>query len=95
MCSEKFLGKAVRHKKDNGIDILKKVKASHYISGVGAKDYFDQGPFDNANIDVVWQDFNHPQYPQLHGEFLPYLSSVDMLFNIGSENSSRVMESLS
>jgi len=58
------------------VDILKKVGATHYLSGIGAKDYFRQEPFDEANIKVIWQDFKHPIYPQLYGEFIPYLSSI-------------------
>jgi hypothetical protein len=33
---------------------------------------------------VVWQDFVHPVYPQLHGPFEPYLSIVDLVFNCGA-----------
>jgi len=76
------------------VDILKRVGASHYLSGVGAKDYFDPAPFENNNIEVVWQDFEHPYYPQLHGEFVPYLSSVDMLFNCGVDESRKILRSI-
>jgi hypothetical protein len=39
---------------------------------------------------VEWQDYRHPVYPQQHGEFTPYLSTVDLLFNCG-EQSGRVI----
>jgi hypothetical protein len=26
----------------------------------------------------------HPVYPQLHGDFVPYLSIVDLIFNCGA-----------
>jgi hypothetical protein len=74
-------------------DLLKKVKATNYLSGIGAKDYFDSKPFDNANIEVIWQDFKHPVYPQLHGEFIPYLSSIDLLFNCGIDKSREILRS--
>jgi len=76
------------------VDILKVVNATEYLSGVGAKDYFKQEPFDNANIKVIWQDFKHPVYPQLHGEFIPYLSSIDMLFNCGIKESRKILRSI-
>ena len=52
------------------------------------------GPVDHADraleprrhrhgIAVEWQDFAHPVYPQLHGEFVPYLSALDLLLNCG------------
>lgn len=68
-------------------DLLGKVGATHYLSGVGAKDYFDPSPFAKAGVQVVWQNFVHPTYPQCHGAFEPYLSSIDMLFNCGVQRS--------
>ncbi|MFY4759957.1 WbqC family protein [Aliarcobacter butzleri] len=79
---------------DMNVDILKKVKATHYLSGVGAKDYHDDKPFKEANIEVIWQDFKHPIYPQLHGEFIPYLSSIDLLFNCGIEKSREILRNV-
>jgi hypothetical protein len=75
------------------VDLLKNVGATHYLSGVGARDYFDPEPFDKANIKVIWQDFKHPVYPQLHGEFIPYLSSIDLLFNCGIEKGREILRS--
>ena len=69
------------------IDLLGKVGATHYLSGVGARAYFDPTPFQSAGIEVIWQHFDHPIYPQLFGEFVPYLSSLDMLFNCGTQRS--------
>jgi len=74
------------------VDILKKVNASVYLSGVGAKSYFEQKTFDDAKIKVIWQDFKHPVYPQLHGEFKPYLSSIDLLMNCGIEKSRMILK---
>jgi hypothetical protein len=75
------------------VDILSKVSATHYLSGVGAKAYFDAEPFRVAGIEVIWQDFSHPHYPQLHGKFIPYLSSIDLLFNCGIERSREILRS--
>lgn len=79
------------HKNELLVDILRKVGATRYLSGVGARDYFDATPFFEAGIDVVWQDFKHPIYPQLYGEFVPYLSSIDMLFNCGVKHSCEIL----
>jgi hypothetical protein len=75
------------------VDILKKVNAVNYLSGAGAKDYYDPKPFSQAGITVIWQDFKHPIYSQLHGGFIPYLSSIDLLFNAGIEESRRIIRS--
>ncbi|MFA9372814.1 MAG: WbqC family protein [Poseidonibacter sp.] len=86
--------KTTKTKSERLVEILTQVEASHYLSGVGAKDYHDNKPFDDANIEVIWQDFNHPVYPQLHGEFMPYLSSIDLLFNCGIEKSRKILRGI-
>jgi hypothetical protein len=75
------------------VNILTKVGASHYLSGLGAKDYFDSNPFDQCEIDVVWQAFSHPVYPQVHGGFIAGLSTIDMLYNCGIEKSNELLRS--
>jgi hypothetical protein len=75
------------------VDILQKVNADRYLSGVGAKAYYDPAPFTNAGIEVIWQDFKHPVYPQLYGDFIPYLSSIDLLFNCGINKSKEIIRS--
>jgi hypothetical protein len=77
------------------VDILQKVKADQYLSGVGARAYFDPVPFSNAGIEIIWQDFKHPIYPQLYGNFIPYLSSIDLLFNCGIKKSRKILRSCS
>jgi len=73
------------------VELLAEVGATTYLSGIGARDYFDPKPFDAANIKVEWQKFDHPNYTQLHGEFIPYLSSVDILFCCGIEKSREIL----
>lgn len=65
------------------IDLLGKVGATHYLSGNGARGYMQPEKFAQAGIEVVWQNFVHPVYPQQFGAFVPYLSSLDALFNCG------------
>lgn len=56
-----------------------------YYSGTGSRDYLDEEIFRAAGVRVIWQDFTHPVYPQLHGDFEPMLSCLDVLFNCGRE----------
>lgn len=60
--------------------------ANRYLSGNAAKDYLDVALFARHGIDVQWQDYHHPVYPQQHGEFAPYLSVIDLLLNCGEES---------
>lgn len=73
------------------VDLIKKVGASTYLSGVGAKAYYDPKPFDSAGIRVLWQKFNHPVYPQIYGKFIPCLSSIDLLLNCGINKSREIL----
>jgi len=74
------------------VNLCQAVKADIYFSGRGAVDkgvnpkaYLDSELFVKNNIQVQVQDFNHPVYPQLWGGFIPNLSAIDFLFNLGGE----------
>ena len=56
-----------------------------YLSGNAAQSYLDVGLFTDHGIQVEWQDFQHPEYPQLHGPFLPLMSALDLVLNVGEE----------
>ena len=75
-------------------EILKNVGADRYLSGLGAKNYYDPLPFNRYGIKVIWQEFSHPVYPQLHGTFMPYLSSIDLLFNCGPKEGRQILENI-
>lgn len=70
-------------KTDRLIDVLQEIEADEYISGPGAADYIKKEKFENAGIDLYWHHFDHPVYPQPHGEFVSHLSVIDLLFNTG------------
>lgn len=76
------------------IDILKKLGCTKYLSGVGARDYYAPELYDEAGIEVIWQDFKHPVYPQQYDGFIPYLSSIDLLFNCGIEESRKILRGM-
>jgi hypothetical protein len=67
------------------INICNHFKADHYLSGDSAKSYLDLHLFQKNRITVEWQQYKHPIYSQLHGEFIPFLSAIDLLFNLGPE----------
>ncbi len=68
--------------------ICQHFSASKYLSGNAAEDYLDVGLFRAAGIALEWQNFTHPTYPQLHGDFIPYLSALDLVLNVGSNSNS-------
>lgn len=66
------------------IGICRALGATHYLSGAAARSYLDVGAFRSAGISVEFQDYQHPVYPQAHGEFVPYLSVIDLIANADS-----------
>ncbi len=57
--------------------------AQRYLSGNAAENYLDLQLFTENNVLVEWQNYQHPTYPQLHGEFISHLSALDMVLNCG------------
>jgi len=55
--------------------------ARTYYTGSSARDYLKEEFFQEAGIKVLWQNFQHPVYPQLHGDFVSHLSALDWLLN--------------
>jgi hypothetical protein len=73
------------------VDLLKKAGATRYISGLGARSYLDATLMEKAGIELIWQEFRAPVYPQLHGPFVSMLSSIDALFNCGPEETQKML----
>jgi hypothetical protein len=75
-------------KTDRIIDLCRKVNATTYLSGAGGSAaYLDVAAMRRANVEVVWQRFVHPIYPQRHPQlgFIPNLAFIDLVLNCGPE----------
>lgn len=68
------------------INICQKKDADVYISGIGGKNYLDLFLFEEAGIKVEFYDYSSAKYNQMFDGFIPNLSIIDMLFNIGSDS---------
>lgn len=68
------------------VNLCRHFGATRYLSGNAAMDYLDVALFARNGIEVVWQDYQHPVYPQLHGTFEPFLSALDLLLNCGDDS---------
>lgn len=77
------------------IALCRQFQATRYLFGDAARDYLDVARFAAEGIEVVWHGYQHPSYPQMHGDFVPYLSAVDLLFNVGGAEGRRVLDSVS
>jgi len=65
------------------IGITKHFCGTIYLAGSGGRQYMDLDKFRRAGIEVLFQEYHHPVYPQLFGDFEPYMSVLDLLFNCG------------
>ncbi|MBI4721416.1 MAG: WbqC family protein [Candidatus Stahlbacteria bacterium] len=68
---------------DRLIEICEKMGADTYLSGPGGKEYLEVEKF--KHIKLKFQEFNHPTYTQQFKGFIPFLSSIDYLFNCGGK----------
>ncbi|HPF47785.1 MAG TPA: WbqC family protein [Emcibacteraceae bacterium] len=82
--------KPVETKSNLILELCQKVGATTYLSGPLGRDYLDVDAFHQAGIEVLYHDYQCPQYPQLFGDFEPYMSVIDMLFNCGAESHDRL-----
>jgi hypothetical protein len=64
--------------------ILKAVGATEYLANPGSKAYMGEHP--DLGCKVTWFDYTHPVYPQMRGDFIPYMSIVDLMMNCGARS---------
>jgi hypothetical protein len=68
------------------IDLLGNVGADSYICGGGADGYQQDHLFEKKGISLHYNTFEHPIYQQQKASiFVPGLSIIDALFNVGPE----------
>lgn len=68
------------------IDACRHFDADEYsYGGTAAGAYMDFSKFESAGISLVQQDWKLQPYPQLHGDFIPNLSIIDLLMNVPPE----------
>jgi hypothetical protein len=69
------------------INVCKAVGADTYVSGRGGMNYIDPRLFDSAGVRLVYQEYAAVPYRQRFTDaFVPDLSIIDMLFNLGPES---------
>lgn len=67
------------------VDICRQLGVTHYLSGQAAKSYLDVGAMAAAGVEVLWHEHTPRAYPQRADEFVPRLSAIDLIANVGAE----------
>lgn len=65
------------------VEIVKALGGDVYLAGISSYNYLDISLFEKNGIEVQIQNYVHPIYNQMNLEFMPYMSTIDALFNIG------------
>ena len=73
-------------KSDLVLDLCKKMNTDVFIFGETGKTYAKIDDFESSNIKLVFQEYKHPKYSQVHGEFISHMSIIDLLFNHGPKS---------
>ena len=68
-------------------DICKALGATTYISGINGKNYIK-----DEFINTQYHTYSHPTYPQLWGDFIPWMAFVDNLFNVGLDKTKQMIK---
>ena len=68
------------------LELCRAVGADTYLAGQDGARYMDLEQFRAGRVAVWAQEYQHPTYTQLNGDFLPFLSVVDLLLNHGESS---------
>ena len=79
------LGVEAARGQDLLIALCGKVGGGIYVSGPLGRNYIEPERFRARGVGLAFHDYVAAPYPQLHGGFLPDLSSIDLLFNCGRQ----------
>jgi len=76
------------------LNICKKLGATKYLSGPSGINYLNEKIFEQNKIKVEYQKYDPVIYPQKYAKsFVPNLSILDLLFNMGSDSKKLITKS--
>lgn len=67
------------------LDVTLAVGGNVYVTGHGARHYLNHDMFERAGVEVRYLAYRCTPYPQLHGEFTPYVTALDLVANCGKD----------
>lgn len=67
------------------LDICAEHHATSYITGHGAQNYLNHELFERSMIKVEYMNYKKFPYPQLNGQFTPFVTSLDLVANCGKD----------
>ena len=73
------------------LDMCIQLDADIYIFGEKGKDYTDVDVYKSKGVYPYFQSYNHPVYKQIKGEFEPFMTVIDLIFNQGKDSKEIIM----
>ena len=78
-------------KSDLVLDMCVQLDSDIYIFGEQGRNYADEESFLQKKITPYFQKYNHPTYKQIRGDFEPFMSILDLIFNMGPKSKEVLM----
>ena len=73
--------------------LCQQLDVTEYVSALGSREYLEEsGIFNKLGIPIKYNEYDHPEYLQTFGEFVPYMSIIDLLFNEGPDSLSVIRQ---
>lgn len=79
------LGIGRMEKTERLVEICRYFGADTFLEGDAGRNYIDESLFQRAGIQLEFHQYQHPVYCQLYGDFIPYMSVIDLIFNHGED----------
>ncbi len=73
------------------IKMVKYLGGDRFYEGAAGKNYIDTDFYKLNGVEVIFQNYFHPEYKQLNGDFISHLSALDMLLNCGAKECMEVV----
>lgn len=67
------------------VNICKALKGDEYVSPLGSIEYLNHELFEESGIKPGYIEYDITPYHQQFGEFMPYLTAIDLLANTGED----------
>ncbi len=80
------LGEFPEEPDDRLIALTKHFDADVYLAGGGGKGYMNMEKYSHEGVNVIFQEYKHPVYNQLFGDFEPFMSVIDLIYNHGEKS---------
>ncbi len=65
------------------LSVVRQLEGDIYVTGHGARHYLDHEAFQTAGVSVQYMNYQRRPHRQLHGEFDPHMSVLDLIANLG------------